>query len=50
MSAILVNIYERVIFMPACTFFGHRDTPRDIEPDLRAAIVDLIEMFVLGSL
>ena len=29
--------------MPACTFFGHRDTPRYIEPDLRAAIVDLIE-------
>ena len=29
--------------MPACTFFGHRDTPQDIEPDLRAAIVALIE-------
>ena len=25
------------------TFFGHKDTPREIEPTLRAALVDLIE-------
>lgn len=29
--------------MPACTFFGHRDTPSHIKPLLRAAIIDLIE-------
>lgn len=26
-----------------CTFFGHRDTPSDIEETLRAVLVDLIE-------
>lgn len=26
-----------------CTFFGHRDTPKEIEPALRSALIDLIE-------
>jgi hypothetical protein len=26
-----------------CTFFGHRDTPKEIEPTLRTTLVDLIE-------
>ncbi len=26
-----------------CTFFGHRDTPKEIEPILRSTLVDLIE-------
>ena len=26
-----------------CTFFGHRDTPKEIEPTLRSALIDLIE-------
>lgn len=26
-----------------CTFFGHRDCPKDIEQSLRCAIIDLIE-------
>ena len=26
-----------------CTFFGHRDTPKEIEPSLRLALIDLIE-------
>ena len=26
-----------------CTFFGHRSVPKEIEPTLRAALVDLIE-------
>ena len=39
--------------MAACTFFGHRDCPANIQPRLRAAIVDLIEnagvdMFYVG--
>ncbi|MBQ2903617.1 MAG: hypothetical protein IJE48_04395 [Clostridia bacterium] len=25
------------------TFFGHRDTPKEIEPTLRSALIDLIE-------
>lgn len=29
--------------MLACTFFGHKDTPKEIEPALRSALVDLIE-------
>ena len=29
--------------MSACTFFGHKDTPNDIEPLLRAALIVLIE-------
>ena len=27
----------------SCTFFGHRDTPNGIRPQLKAALVDLIE-------
>ena len=27
----------------ACTFFGHRDAPREILPNLHAALLDLIE-------
>ena len=26
-----------------CTFFGHKDTPKEIEPILRSTLVDLIE-------
>ena len=29
--------------MPVCTFFGHRDCPSSVKPQLRDAIVDLIE-------
>lgn len=25
-----------------CTFFGHRDVPKEIEPTLRSALIDLI--------
>lgn len=27
----------------ACTFFGHKDTPKEIEPTLRSTLIDLIE-------
>ncbi len=26
-----------------CTFFGHKDTPKKIEPTLRSTLIDLIE-------
>ena len=26
-----------------CTFFGHKDTPKEIEPTLRSTLVELIE-------
>ena len=26
-----------------CTFFGHEDTPKEIEPTLRSTLIDLIE-------
>ena len=29
--------------MAMVTFFGHRDTPKEIEPTLRSALIDLIE-------
>ena len=29
--------------MNCCTFFGHRDAPKEIEPTLRSALIDLIE-------
>lgn len=29
--------------MSACTFFGHRDCPASIKPELRAVLVELIE-------
>ncbi len=29
--------------MAACTFFGHRDTPDEIQPLLREVLIDLIE-------
>ena len=29
--------------MPTVTFFGHRDAPKEIEPTLKSALVDLIE-------
>ena len=37
-----------------CTFFGHKDTPKEIEPTLRATLIDLIEnhgtnMFYVGN-
>ena len=37
-----------------CTFFGHKDTPKEIEPTLRSTLVDLIEnknatMFYVGN-
>ena len=28
-----------------CTFFGHRDTPKEIEPTLRLTLIDLIENY-----
>ena len=42
-----------VIIMTA-TFFGHRDAPHTIAPDLRTAIIDLIEnkgvdLFYVGN-
>ena len=40
--------------MSVCTFFGHKDTPNEIEPLLRAALIDLIEnrevsLFYVGN-
>ena len=37
-----------------CTFFGHKDTPKEIEPTLRSTLIDLIEnknvaMFYIGN-
>ena len=37
-----------------CTFFGHKDTPKEIEPTLRSTLIDLIEnknvtVFYVGS-
>lgn len=29
--------------MSTCTFFGHKDTPKEIEPTLRSTLVELIE-------
>jgi len=29
--------------METCTFFGHRDTPKEIEPLLHSTLIDLIE-------
>lgn len=29
--------------MSSCTFFGHKDTPKEIEPTLRSTLIDLIE-------
>ena len=29
--------------MKTCTFFGHRDTPKEIEPSLRAVLTELVE-------
>ena len=29
--------------MSTCTFFGHRDSPQSIKPNLREAIIELIE-------
>ena len=26
-----------------CTFFGHKDTPKEIEPTLRSTLIDLID-------
>ncbi len=40
--------------MATCTFFGHRDTSKEIESKLREAIIDLIEtkgvtLFYIGT-
>lgn len=40
--------------MLTCTFFGHKDTPKEIEPTLRSTLADLIEnknvnMFYVGN-
>ena len=40
--------------MSACTFFGHRDCPSSIRPNLRKVLIDLIEnhavdMFYVGQ-
>ncbi|MBQ7975906.1 MAG: hypothetical protein IJ300_09510 [Clostridia bacterium] len=37
-----------------CTFFGHKDTPKEIEPTLRSTLIDLIEnknvnVFYIGN-
>jgi len=37
-----------------CTFFGHKDTPKEIEPALRSPLIDLIEnknvdLFFVGN-
>ena len=37
-----------------CTFFGHKDTPKEIEPILRSTLIDLIEnknanVFYIGN-
>ncbi len=29
--------------MVTCTFFGHKNTPQEIEPTLRSVLIDLIE-------
>lgn len=29
--------------MLTCTFFGHKDTPKEIEPTLRSTLIDLIK-------
>ena len=40
--------------MSACTFFGHRECPNEIQPKLREVLIDLIEnrdvrMFYVGN-
>ena len=30
-------------YFMVCTFFGHKDTPKEIEPTLRSTLVELIE-------
>ncbi len=40
--------------MNACTFFGHRDTPKNIEPILQSTLIDLVEnkevdLFFVGN-
>ena len=40
--------------MPTCTFFGHRDCPDTIKPQLRQVLIDLMEnhhvnMFYVGN-
>ncbi len=40
--------------MAACTFFGHRECPSNMEPQLREVLIDLItnhnvDMFYVGS-
>ena len=40
--------------MGTCTFFGHRDSPNDIEKQLREALIDIIEnkgvdLFYIGN-
>ena len=32
-----------------CTFFGHRDTPKSIEPILKSTLTNLIEQFHVNS-
>lgn len=34
--------------MKKCTFFGHRNTPKEIEPMLRSTLIDLIEHAGVG--
>ena len=40
--------------MPSCTFFGHRDCPDSLKPNLQSAIIDRItnhgvDMFYVGN-
>lgn len=35
--------------MKACTFFGHRDCPNSIKPNLRQVLIDLIENHAVST-
>ena len=40
MTAIVVKTWGKT--MLTCTFFGHKDTPKEIEPTLKSTLIDLI--------
>jgi len=49
-----MGITRKEVYNMNCTFFGHRDTPAQIKPQLRQVIIDLIEhhgvtQFYVGS-
>ena len=43
MSAILVRMELEEEIMSVCTFFGHRDCPASVRPQLRMTLTELIE-------